>query len=131
MDGSSPVDRSATVNRVSRDGRRTVFGRVLRFASMILRILAALVILVLLAFGGLIVATGSPTAAITVAVVDTIGRPVSPAATPVHLVIRPGETASNVGDKLAASGIIRSSLAFRMIVRLQGLGSNIEAGDYE
>jgi UPF0755 protein len=98
---------------------------------MIPRVLAILVVLFLLAIGGLIALTGSPTAALSMAVNGTIGQPVSPDAKPVHLTVRPGETASNVGEDLATNGIIRSSLAFRVIVRLRGLGSNIEAGDYE
>jgi UPF0755 protein len=98
---------------------------------MVLRILGVLLLVVLLSSVGLIVMSGSPTDAALLVVNNTIGQPVSPSAAPVHLVVRTGETASTLGDELAASHVIRSSLAFRAVVRLRGLGSTIEAGDYE
>jgi UPF0755 protein len=98
---------------------------------MLVRVLAVLLTVILLLTVGFIAYAGSPSDAIILVVNDTIGRPVAPDAPPVRLVVRPGETASAVGEDLAAKGVIRSSLAFRIIVRLRNLGSSIEAGEYE
>ena len=90
---------------------------------MIPRIFAILLILFLLAIGGLIAVAGSPADALVLVVNETLGQPVSLDAKPVHLVVRPGETASTIAEDLAANGIIRNQLAFRIVVRLRGFGS--------
>jgi UPF0755 protein len=59
------------------------------------------------------------------------GGPVSSDARPVHFVVEPGDTAATVADRLEAAGLIRSGLAFRLVVRSEGLGARLFAGDYE
>lgn len=50
--------------------------------------------------------------------------------TPVRIEIPDGATASEVAELLSARGVIRSSLAFRVLARLRGIGSEIQAGEY-
>ncbi|MGH2740126.1 MAG: endolytic transglycosylase MltG [Actinomycetota bacterium] len=50
--------------------------------------------------------------------------------TPVTIEIPEGATASDVAELLADQDVIRSSLAFRVIARIRGIGSEIQAGDY-
>jgi UPF0755 protein len=50
---------------------------------------------------------------------------------PVSLVIPEGATASDVGEILEDEGVIRSSLAFRVVASVRGVGASIQAGDYE
>jgi len=98
---------------------------------MTARLLALVLFISLAVFVGLFAVLGSPIDTGVLVVNDTIGRPMSTDATPVHFVVRPGASATVIGDQLQSNGIIRSGLAFRAIVRLKNLDSNIEAGDYE
>lgn len=97
--------------------------------------MAAGCVLILLLLGTLsavvIGLSGSPSDAAVAAINSTAGQPVSSDPRPVHFVIQPGESAATVGDRLARSGLVRNSLAFRLSVRLDGVQSNLEAGDYE
>ena len=49
---------------------------------------------------------------------------------PVEVVVPRGATASDVGILLEEAGVIRSSLAFRLMASLRGSGSDIKAGVY-
>jgi len=49
---------------------------------------------------------------------------------PVEVVVPKGATAADVGLLLEEAGVIRSSLAFRLMASLRGGGSDIEAGVY-
>jgi UPF0755 protein len=97
---------------------------------MVLRILALLLLVFMMGTAVFIVLAGSPTGALIFAVNHTIGQPVAAGAPPVHVEVRPGENASTLADELEANHVIRSSLAFRTIVRLRGLGGSIETGEY-
>ena len=98
---------------------------------MFVRILVGLFLVVALSSVGLVVTSGSPTNAAVLIVDQTMGKPVSPTAAPIHVTVRTGETAATLADELVTSRVIRSSLAFRAVVRLRGIGSTIEAGDYD
>lgn len=50
---------------------------------------------------------------------------------PVRIEVREGATSSDVAALLSENGVIRSSLMFRVMVRLRGLGSSIGVGEYE
>lgn len=101
-----------------------MFARALTIAGVFLATAGILITI-------LIVQAGSPTAAVLDALDLTIGRPVSSDNRPIHVVIRPGESASDVAARLERSGVVRSALGFRLAVRLNGLASHLEAGDYE
>ncbi len=45
--------------------------------------------------------------------------------------VRPGESAAQIGDELQKRNLIKSALAFRLVVDQEGLGGSIAAGDYE
>jgi UPF0755 protein len=48
-----------------------------------------------------------------------------------RFVVDPGESAGEIADKLAASGLIRNALAFRLGARSEGVDQRFEAGEYE
>lgn len=45
--------------------------------------------------------------------------------------VNEGDSAGTIGAELAAQGIIRSGRLFEVVVALNGVGSNLEAGEYE
>jgi len=47
------------------------------------------------------------------------------------VIIEPGRPARAAADTLQREGIIRSSLIFRLLVRIEGAGGRIHAGEYE
>jgi UPF0755 protein len=49
---------------------------------------------------------------------------------PVEVIVPKGATAAEVGELLEDAGVIRSSLAFRLMASVRGTGSEIEAGHY-
>jgi UPF0755 protein len=49
---------------------------------------------------------------------------------PVDVIVPSGATAAEVGSLLEEAGVIRSSLAFRLMASLRGGGSDIKAGPY-
>lgn len=51
--------------------------------------------------------------------------------TPVAIVIPSGATASDVGRILEDAGVVRSELAFRIAAGSRGLGSSLQAGEYD
>lgn len=70
--------------------------------------------------------------AAAIAVVDaTVGQPVSGESRPIRFVVHTGDSAAQVGSQLQAAGLVRSALGFRLAVRLSGLESHLEAGDYD
>jgi UPF0755 protein len=54
----------------------------------------------------------------------------SGASEPVEVVVPRGATAADIGILLEEAGVIRSSLAFRLMASLRGSGSDIKAGIY-
>lgn len=92
---------------------------------------AVIVIFVGLGTAILIARAGGPTNLALAILESTVGQPVSDSVAPVHFVVEKGDTAATVGEKLQKAGLIRSALAFRLVVRLQGLGAELVAGTYE
>ena len=45
--------------------------------------------------------------------------------------VQPGASAAQIGDELQRRHLVRSSLAFRLVVDQKGVGNNLAAGDYE
>ncbi len=45
--------------------------------------------------------------------------------------VAPGAAASTIGDELQRHGLVRSGLAFRLLVQQTGVGDKLTAGDYE
>ena len=45
-------------------------------------------------------------------------------------VVSKGESTTSIGKRLAQQGLIKSSTAFKIIVKLEGLGNKIQAGDF-
>jgi UPF0755 protein len=62
---------------------------------------------------------------------EALGGPVSDTPSRVAFTIAPGRSAAEVGEELQRQGVIRSALAFKWEVESRGLGSKLEAGDYE
>jgi UPF0755 protein len=50
---------------------------------------------------------------------------------PVAVDIPDGATAEEVGGILKEAGVVRSSLAFRLVAQVQGVGSSLQAGTYD
>jgi len=59
-----------------------------------------------------------------------LDAPVSADSTPQTFVVRPGQSAGDVGRELYERGLIKSPLMFRAQVEARGVGSRIEAGEY-
>lgn len=51
--------------------------------------------------------------------------------TPVRFEIKSGETAATVAQKLAGLGLVTDAEAFRILLRVQGIDTKLEAGSYE
>lgn len=49
----------------------------------------------------------------------------------VTFVVQPGETATQVAERLAQQGLVRSALAFRLLVRQRGADGKLQAGEYQ
>jgi UPF0755 protein len=49
----------------------------------------------------------------------------------VELTVEPGASAAQIGDLLEERGVVRSSLAFRLVARSRDLDKNLSAGIYE
>ena len=61
----------------------------------------------------------------------TLLSPVNPCkATPTTFTIEHGDSSKKIGDKLTASGLVHSQLAFRLAVYLEKVGGKIQAGEY-
>ncbi len=50
---------------------------------------------------------------------------------PVRFEIKPGETAATVAQQLAGLGLVKDAEAFRVLLRVQGIDTKLEAGSYE
>lgn len=92
---------------------------------------AAVLIVAGVAAAAVILRAGSLDNAVVQALDATVGQPVSSDPRPVHFVLHAGQSAADVGRDLQAAGLVRSALGFRLVVRLSGLESHLEAGDYE
>jgi UPF0755 protein len=62
--------------------------------------------------------------------VASLDAPVSDDATLRTFVVRPGQSAADVGKALHEQGLIRSPIVFRTVVEARGVGARIEAGEY-
>ncbi|HEY3081701.1 MAG TPA: endolytic transglycosylase MltG [Chloroflexota bacterium] len=58
-------------------------------------------------------------------------EPMSDDTRTVPFVVEPGDSAGQIGEKLAANGLIRNGLAFRLGARSEGVDQRFEAGEYE
>ncbi|MFQ5341882.1 MAG: endolytic transglycosylase MltG [Anaerolineae bacterium] len=57
--------------------------------------------------------------------------PVSDESTPVTFTVFPGETATQISQHLEEQELIRDANLFRVLLRTQGLDTQLEAGDYQ
>ena len=62
--------------------------------------------------------------------VGNLDAPVGDDSTIQTFVVRPGQSASDIGKELADRKLIRSALMFRALVEARDVGSKIEAGEY-
>lgn len=99
--------------------------------TRLLVLLVALALLGGVVVVGEIVRAGSPDRAVLAVIELAVGGPVSGDSRPVRFVLRPGESATMVGQELQDAGLVRSALGFRLAVRLSGVASHLEAGDYQ
>ncbi len=60
-----------------------------------------------------------------------IKRPAGNNPTPVKFTVFPGDTAEEIGANLKAYGLITDAELFRQLVKYQGVGQNLQAGEYE
>ena len=60
-----------------------------------------------------------------------LDQPAGDDPTPVTFTIRPGETAAQIAQRLEAEGLIRDADVFRALLRLRGVDTRLEAGNYE
>lgn len=61
---------------------------------------------------------------------NDINRPLSNDPTPQTFIVSPGETVSEIGRQLQSEGLIKDGDLFRMYVRVNGLDSSINAGQF-
>ena len=59
-----------------------------------------------------------------------IRRPAGNDATPVEFIVEPGDSASVIATRLGTAILIRQPLLFTLLVRMQGLDSELQAGRY-
>ncbi len=57
--------------------------------------------------------------------------PMSDDPTPVTFTIFPGETAAQIAQRLESEGLIRDASLFRALLRVRGVDTQLEAGDYK
>ena len=58
-------------------------------------------------------------------------RPAGSSSTRVRFRVAPGETASQIADRLQQAGLISDANLFRLYVRREGISQNLEAGEFE
>ena len=58
-------------------------------------------------------------------------KPAGTDPTPVKFEIRSGETAAQVAEQLQREGLIKDATSFRVLLRVQGIDTKLEAGSYE
>jgi UPF0755 protein len=97
-----------------------------------IRLIAVLVGLVVCAAVALTVwmLTGSVDGGLRFAL-GALDQPVDPNGQPVLFTVEPGQSASEIGAALERRGLIRSALAFRVVLERRGLAHRLAAGDYE
>src|SRR5690349_16813881 len=91
----------------------------------------ALLLLVVAAAVAVVAQAGSPAEAAVLLIDTTVGRPFSSDTTMVSFKVQSGDTAATVADQLVAHSLTRNALAFRLVVRLEGLDSHLQSGTYE
>ena len=79
----------------------------------------------------LLLRAGSPTALALQVINLAVGQPVSDSGQTMPFELHQGDSATIVGQELQSAGLIRSAIGFRLAVRLNGLGSHLEAGSYQ
>lgn len=57
--------------------------------------------------------------------------PVSDDPTPVTFIVSPGETAAHIAQRLEEEGLIRDANLFRVLLRIRGVDTRLEAGTFE
>lgn len=60
-----------------------------------------------------------------------VRAPVSDDPTPVTFTVSPGETAGQIAQRLESEGLIRDANVFRALLRVQGVDTQLEAGDHQ
>lgn len=58
-------------------------------------------------------------------------EPIDSSGEPVLFTVSEGESAATIGGELQRQGIVRSARLFEVLVALNGVGSDLEAGEYE
>lgn len=61
---------------------------------------------------------------------EALSAPAGEGNLPVAFTVTPGETAQDIADNLASSGLLRETTLFRRYVRFHGLDSKLEAGEH-
>ena len=62
---------------------------------------------------------------------DALAGPPSDSNETVTFVIQAGETTTQVAERLAQQGLVRSALVFRLLVRQRGADGKLQAGEYQ
>lgn len=69
-------------------------------------------------------------ACISFAILSEIRRPAGTSDQPVEFIVESGDSTSAVATKLSAEGLVRQPLFFTLLVRMQGLDGQLQAGRY-
>jgi UPF0755 protein len=124
--------------RVQRTGGKPVFQRPDGGGSAFAGLVVMLVVLVMVggvlyagrgALGGANTAAATPMATRSAGIAAAASPTVAPGAS-VKIIVKSGDTWSDVADQLQQLGLIDSSLIFRVKVRLTGSNGDLEAGTY-
>jgi len=86
---------------------------------------------VVLVVGVLVYAALGDVPGATRVVVERWDAPVSDDQTRHPFVVRPGQSAAEIGEDLRTHSLIRSPLVFRVLVEARGVGAKIESGEYQ
>lgn len=62
---------------------------------------------------------------------NALAGPPSDSSEPVTFVVQPGETTTQVANRLAQQGLVRSALVFRLMVKQMGADGKLQAGEYQ
>lgn len=112
----------------SRFRRGAASGGVSRYA---LTVAAFAVLLAILVIWLVLVLGTNPLATARAAVSARLDAPASAEARRVRVVVREGETAASIAEKLAARGLIRNAEVFRWVTRWRGVDGRFLPGEYE
>ncbi|GAB4111555.1 MAG: endolytic transglycosylase MltG [Roseiflexaceae bacterium] len=69
-------------------------------------------------------------ACISFAVLSEIRRPAGTNADPVEFIVEPGDSTSAIATRLGSEELVRQPLLFTLLVRMQGLDGQLQAGRY-